>query len=142
MGSSTNQRRITNVAAGVNATDAVNVSQLKSSEAGGVRYDTKADGSIDYSNITLGGGNGGTTRISNVSAGVNNNDAVNYAQLKQSVQETKQYTDQRMVEMDNKLSKLKQVERWYRFCNGNDRSAAGLHSRCQHGFYWWRYLQR
>ena len=72
---------------------------------GGVRYDTKADGSIDYSNITLGGGNGGTTRISNVSAGVNNNDAVNYAQLKQSVQETKQYTDQRMVEMDNKLSK-------------------------------------
>lgn len=105
VGSSTNQRRITNVAAGVNATDAVNVSQLKSSEAGGVRYDTKADGSIDYSNITLGGGNGGTTRISNVSAGVNNNDAVNYAQLKQSVQETKQYTDQRMVEMDNKLSK-------------------------------------
>ncbi|QMB53207.1 YadA-like family protein [Escherichia coli] len=105
VGSSTNQRRITNVAAGVNATDAVNVAQLKSSEAGGVRYDTKADGSVDYSNITLGGGNGGTTRISNVSAGVNNNDAVNYAQLKQSVQETKQYTDQRMVEMDNKLSK-------------------------------------
>ncbi|EKS9099211.1 YadA-like family protein [Escherichia coli] len=105
VGSSTNQRRITNVAAGKNATDAVNVAQLKSSEAGGVRYDTKADGSIDYSNITLGGGNGGTTRISNVSAGVNNNDAVNYAQLKQSVQETKQYTDQRMVEMDNKLSK-------------------------------------
>ncbi|HBZ8146122.1 TPA: YadA-like family protein [Escherichia coli] len=105
VGSSTNQRRITNVAAGKNATDAVNVAQLKSSEAGGVRYDTKADGSIDYSSITLGGGNGGTTRISNVSAGVNNNDAVNYAQLKQSVQETKQYTDQRMVEMDNKLSK-------------------------------------
>ena len=106
VGSSTNQRRITNVAAGVNATDAVNVSQLKSSEAGGVRYDTKADGSIDYSNITLGGGNSGTTRISNVSAGVNNNDAVNYAQLKQSVQETKQYTDQRMVEMDKTESKL------------------------------------
>ncbi|MBO9160605.1 MAG: hypothetical protein J7E10_06530, partial [Escherichia coli] len=54
VGSSTNQRRITNVAAGKNATDAVNVAQLKSSEAGGVRYDTKADGSIDYSNITLG----------------------------------------------------------------------------------------
>ncbi|RZN52217.1 adhesin [Escherichia sp. E10V10] len=105
VGSSTNQRRITNVAAGKNATDAVNVAQLKSSEAGGVRYDTKSDGSVDYSSITLGGGSGGTTRISNVSAGVNNNDAVNYAQLKQSVQETKQYTDQRMVEMDNKLSK-------------------------------------
>ncbi|CAH6636329.1 YadA-like family protein [Pseudocitrobacter vendiensis] len=105
VGSSTNQRRITNVAAGINDTDAVNVSQLKSSEAGSVRYDTKADGSIDYSNITLGGGNGGTTRISNVSAGVENNDAVNYAQLKKSVQETKQYTDQRMAQMDSKLSK-------------------------------------
>ncbi|MIC62217.1 adhesin [Escherichia coli] len=105
VGSEDGQRQITNVAAGSADTDAVNVSQLKSSEAGGVRYDTKADGSIDYSNITLGGGNGSTTRISNVSAGVNNNDAVNYAQLKQSVQETKQYTDQRMVEMDNKLSK-------------------------------------
>ncbi|HCR5625990.1 TPA: YadA-like family protein, partial [Shigella boydii] len=105
VGSEDGQRQITNVAAGSADTDAVNVSQLKSSEAGGVRYDTKADGSIDYSNITLCGGNGSTTRISNVSAGVNNNDAVNYAQLKQSVQETKQYTDQRMVEMDNKLSK-------------------------------------
>lgn len=105
VGSSTNKRRITNVAAGVNDTDAVNVSQLKSSEAGSVRYDTKTDGSIDYSSITLGGGNGGTTRISNVSAGVENNDAVNYAQLKQSVQETKQYTDQRMAQMDSKLSK-------------------------------------
>ena len=105
VGSSTNQCRITNVAAGKNDTDAVNVAQLKSSEAGSVRYDTKSDGSVDYSNISLGDGKGGTTRISNVSAGVNNNDAVNYAQLKQSVQETKQYTDQRMVEMDNKLSK-------------------------------------
>ena len=133
VGSSTNQRRITNVAAGVNATDAVNVSQLKSSEAGGVRYDTKADGSIDYSNITLGGGNGGTTRISNVSAGVNNNDAVNYAQLKQSVQETKQYTDQRMVEMDNKLSNRSKLSVVLAYCNGNDRSAAGLHAGCQHG---------
>ncbi len=83
--SSTNQRRITNVAAGKNDTDAVNVAQLKSSEAGGVRYDTEADGSIDYSNITLGGGNGGTTRIGNVSAGVDDDDAVNYAQLKRSV---------------------------------------------------------
>lgn len=142
VGSSTNQRRITNVAAGKNATDAVNVAQLKSSEAGGVRYDTKADGSIDYSNITLGGGNGGTTRISNVSAGVNNNDAVNYAQLKQSVQETKQYTDQRMVEMDNKLSKTESK------LSGGIASAMAMtglpqaYTRCQHGFYWWRYLQR
>ncbi|HDC2124979.1 TPA: YadA-like family protein, partial [Salmonella enterica] len=105
VGSSTNQRRITNVAAGKNATDAVNVAQLKASEAGSVRYSTNEDGSVDYSNISLGDGKGGTTRISNVSAAVNDNDAVNYAQLKQSVQETTQYTDQRMAEMDHKLSK-------------------------------------
>lgn len=143
VGSSTNQRRITNVAAGKNATDAVNVAQLKSSEAGGVRYDTKADGSIDYSNITLGGGNGGTTRISNVSAGVNNNDAVNYAQLKQSVQETKQYTDQRMVEMDNKLSKTEsKLSGGIASAMAMTWPAAGLYTGCQHGFYWWRYLQR
>ncbi|MTD86248.1 hypothetical protein, partial [Escherichia coli] len=60
VGHSTNQRRINIVAAGVNATDAVNVSQLKSSAADGVRFDTKSDGSLDYSNITLGGGNGST----------------------------------------------------------------------------------
>ncbi|EDH3991751.1 hypothetical protein GDH60_14160, partial [Salmonella enterica subsp. enterica] len=105
VGSSDNQRRITNVAAGKNATDAVNVAQLKASEAGSVRYNTNEDGSVDYSNISLGDGKGGTTRISNVSAAVNDNDAVNYAQLKQSVQETTQYTDQRMAEMDHKLSK-------------------------------------
>lgn len=40
VGSSTQQRRITNVAAGVNNTDAVNVAQLKASEAGSVRYET------------------------------------------------------------------------------------------------------
>ncbi|ELF6221616.1 YadA-like family protein [Escherichia coli] len=104
---------ITNVADGAissTSSDAINGSQLYTTnkyiaDALGGDAEVNADGSIDYSNITLGGGNGGTTRISNVSAGVNNNDAVNYAQLKQSVQETKQYTDQRMVEMDNKLSK-------------------------------------
>ncbi|WP_146640595.1 hypothetical protein, partial [Escherichia coli] len=61
--SSTNQRRITIVAAGVMAIGAGNGSLLKSSEAGGVRYDNKAEGSVDYSNIALGGGKGGTTRI-------------------------------------------------------------------------------
>ncbi|MEO3991452.1 YadA-like family protein [Pseudocitrobacter cyperus] len=105
VGSSTNQRRITNVAAGKNDTDAVNVAQLKSSTAGSLRYETNADGTINYSTLNLGDGKGGTTRISNVSAAVNDNDAVNYAQLKQNIQETKQYTDQRMVEMDHKLSK-------------------------------------
>ncbi|EJA8861507.1 trimeric autotransporter adhesin SadA [Salmonella enterica subsp. enterica serovar Montevideo] len=101
--SSTQQRRITNVAAGVNNTDAVNVAQLKASEAGSVRYETNADGSVNYSVLNLGDGSGGTTRIGNVSAAVNDTDAVNYAQLKRSVEEANTYTDQKMGEMNSKI---------------------------------------
>ncbi|MEN5062452.1 hypothetical protein, partial [Luteimonas sp. TWI1416] len=59
-------RRLSGVAAGVDATDAVNMSQL--SEVAGevgdlgalaVRYDTDADGNPDYSRVTL-AGTGGT----------------------------------------------------------------------------------
>ncbi|EIA4663219.1 trimeric autotransporter adhesin SadA [Salmonella enterica] len=103
VGSSTQQRRITNVAAGVNNTDAVNVAQLKASEAGSVRYETNADGSVNYSVLNLGDGSGGTTRIGNVSAAVNDTDAVNYAQLKRSVEEANTYTDQKMGKMNSKI---------------------------------------
>ncbi len=103
VGSSTQQRRITNVAAGVNNTDAVNVAQLKASEAGSVRYETNADGSVNYSVLNLGDGSGGTTRMGNVSAAVNDTDAVNYAQLKRSVEEANTYTDQKMGEMNSKI---------------------------------------
>ncbi|EBD1058439.1 autotransporter adhesin SadA [Salmonella enterica] len=103
VGSSTQQRRITNVAAGVNNTDAVNVAQLKASKAGSVRYETNADGSVNYSVLNLGDGSGGTTRIGNVSAAVNDTDAVNYAQLKRSVEEANTYTDQKMGEMNSKI---------------------------------------
>ncbi|EAY5037348.1 autotransporter adhesin SadA [Salmonella enterica] len=103
VGSSTQQRRITNVAAGVNNTGAVNVAQLKASEAGSVRYETNADGSVNYSVLNLGDGSGGTTRIGNVSATVNDTDAVNYAQLKRSVEEANTYTDQKMGEMNSKI---------------------------------------
>ncbi|EAA0915799.1 autotransporter adhesin SadA [Salmonella enterica subsp. enterica] len=103
VGSSTQQRRITNVAAGVNNTDAVNVAQLKASEVGSVRYETNADGSVNYSVLNLGDGSGGTTRIGNVSAAVNDTDAVNYAQLKRSVEEANTYTDQKMGEMNSKI---------------------------------------
>ncbi|MGI7009177.1 trimeric autotransporter adhesin SadA [Citrobacter braakii] len=103
VGSSTQQRRITNVAAGVNNTDAVNVAQLKASEAGSVRYETNTDGSVNYSVLNLGNGSGGTTRIGNVSAAVNDTDAVNYAQLKRSVEEANTYTDQKMGEMNSKI---------------------------------------
>ncbi|EAA9434037.1 hemagglutinin, partial [Salmonella enterica subsp. enterica serovar Gallinarum] len=103
VGSEDGQRQITNVAAGSADTDAVNVSQLKASEAGSVRYETNADGSVNYSVLNLGDGSGGTTRIGNVSAAVNDTDAVNYAQLKRSVEEANTYTDQKMGEMNSKI---------------------------------------
>ncbi len=103
VGSSTQQRRITNVAAGVNNTDAVNVAQLKASEAGSVRYETNADGSVNYSVLNLGDGSGGTTRIGNVSAAVNDTDAVNYAQLKRSVEEANTKKKKKMGEMNSKI---------------------------------------
>ena len=192
VGSEDGQRQITNVAAGSADTDAVNVGQLKVTDAqvsqntqsitnlntqvtnldtrvtniengigdivttGSTKYfktntdgaDANAQGKDSVAigsgsiaaadnSVALGTGSvadeentisvGSSTnqrRITNVAAGVNATDAVNvsqlksseaggvrydtkvnYAQLKQSVQETKQYTDQRMVEMDNKLSK-------------------------------------
>ena len=70
---------ITNVGAGVNSTDAVNVSQLTAAQAGDVKYDTNADGSKNYNNVTL-QGNGGT-QIHNVADGTRPMDAVNLRQL-------------------------------------------------------------
>ncbi|MDQ0017862.1 autotransporter adhesin, partial [Variovorax boronicumulans] len=48
------------------------------------QYETNPDGSINYSQITLGGGQApGGTRISNVAPGILPNDAVNVEQLNQ-----------------------------------------------------------
>ncbi|MHA6862837.1 hypothetical protein ACQUKH_20795, partial [Ralstonia pseudosolanacearum] len=65
VGSAGKERQITNVAAGTADTDAVNVAQLKAAgiiNGSGrtnatVTYGTNADGSADYGNVTLGGGN-------------------------------------------------------------------------------------
>ncbi|WP_244206484.1 YadA family autotransporter adhesin [Caballeronia pedi] len=82
------ERQITNVAAGTEDTDAVNVSQLKQaglingdgSSKTAVTYDNGADGKPDYSNLNLGNGTG-TTTIHNVAAGVGGTDAVNVDQM-------------------------------------------------------------
>lgn len=85
LGGGTGTTTLANVAAGVDATDAVNVGQLQASEAGAIRYDTAADGSIDYSSATLGNGAGsGPTRLSNValaSLAADSTEAVTGAQL-------------------------------------------------------------
>ncbi|MBP0592547.1 YadA-like family protein [Paraburkholderia sp. LEh10] len=83
-------RVLSGVAAGVAATDAVNVGQLQAAGIIGpngqtkaaVTYDTKADGTTNYSSITLGDGtsNAAPVAIHNVADGSAPNDAVNYSQ--------------------------------------------------------------
>jgi len=102
MGSTGNERQITNVAAGTQATDAVNVSQLKSAQAGGVQYDTNSDGSTNYNSVTL-NPSGGNATIHNVQAGTATSDAVNVGQLNDAMGNTKNwaksYTDQQVNQM-------------------------------------------
>ncbi|SCX73969.1 Head domain of trimeric autotransporter adhesin [Variovorax sp. EL159] len=81
-------RQITGVAAGSADSDATNVAQLRAassaSAASSVQYATNPDGSIDYSQITLGNGQApGGTRIGNVAPGILPTDAVNVGQLNQ-----------------------------------------------------------
>ena len=86
VGSTGKERKITNVAAGSNATDAVNVSQLHAVDDGAVKYDSL---SLKLT-VTLGGplsvdgGATGGTKIRNLSQGAVNatsTDAINGAQL-------------------------------------------------------------
>lgn len=81
VGSAGNERRITNVAAGVNPTDAVNVSQLQGYFGGGVQYDKKPDGSVNYTSVTLKPGGRTPTTLRNVAADVAPTGAVNVGQL-------------------------------------------------------------
>nr|WP_227244275.1 YadA-like family protein [Paraburkholderia caribensis] len=106
VGSTGQERTITNVAAGqlsASSTDAVNGSQLYATNqavnqvqnqvnnisntvnnlsAGAVQYDRNADGSVDYSSVTMGGGNAPDgTVIHNVAAGTDDSDAVNKGQM-------------------------------------------------------------
>ncbi|WP_061137358.1 YadA family autotransporter adhesin [Caballeronia fortuita] len=88
VGATGSERQITNVAAGTQDTDAVNVSQLK--QAGlingdgsantAVTYDVGGDGKADYTSITLGNGKSSTV-IHNVADGVAGSDAVNVNQM-------------------------------------------------------------
>jgi trimeric autotransporter adhesin len=93
VGNATDTRQITNVAAGTQDNDAVNLSQLK--QAGlingdgtsktAVTYDNKADGTTDYSNITLGNSVAGGTVIHNIGDGVAGTDAVNVNQMNAAI---------------------------------------------------------
>ncbi len=86
VGSSGAERRVTNVAAGSAATDAVNVSQLQAVASSSIRYDTDASGNTT-NKVTLNSGNGGPVTISNVAAGVAGTDAVSVNQLNSAFQQ-------------------------------------------------------
>ncbi|QUP56400.1 hypothetical protein GO998_22175 (plasmid) [Ralstonia syzygii] len=94
VGSVGKERQITNVASGTADTDAVNVAQMKAAGIingngkanAAVTYGTKADGSTDYGNVTLGGGNASAgTAIHNVAAGTADTDAVNVRQMNAAI---------------------------------------------------------
>ncbi|WP_239501054.1 YadA-like family protein [Achromobacter insolitus] len=96
VGSANAERRLTNVAAGATDTDAVNVSQLKAVsasvsdlDAGAVKYDRNADGTINYGSVTLNPSGTGGSQIHNVAAGTAGTDAVNVDQLNQSIETNK-----------------------------------------------------
>lgn len=105
VGTAGNERTITHVAAGKADTDAVNVSQLKNSQAGSIRYDAPAPGAApDYGTLTLGGPNGtGSTVVRNVAAGKAPTDAVNVQQLQDGMAQTlgkaNSYTDSRFQQV-------------------------------------------
>ncbi|MGY0504312.1 YadA-like family protein [Luteimonas sp. e5] len=101
------ERRITNVAPGVNGTDAVNLNQLQGMSAGGVQYDKNADGSVNYNSVTLNPGGSGPATIHNVAAGVAPTDAVNVGQLNagltNTLNEANAYTDARLIDINNDI---------------------------------------
>lgn len=80
---------ITNVAAGVNDTDAANYGQVKDN----VSYDRNEDGTRGNS-ITLVGGSTGPVVIHNVADGVAKSDAANVGQVELAKQQSMDYTDQ------------------------------------------------
>jgi autotransporter adhesin len=107
VGSAGNERQITNVAGGTQATDAVNVRQLQAVQAGSVRYDTNADGSVNYSSVTMGnGGATGPVAVHNVAPGVAPTDAVNVQQLNQTGAANTAYTDARANALGNDLNNV------------------------------------
>ncbi|WPG41118.1 ESPR-type extended signal peptide-containing protein [Variovorax sp. EBFNA2] len=96
VGSTGNERQITNVAGGTQATDAVNVRQLQAVQQSAVRYDTNVDGSVNYNSVTMGNGaSTGPVTVQNVAPGVAPTDAVNVQQLNQAGAANTAYTDAR-----------------------------------------------
>lgn len=136
VGSVNNERTVTNVAAGrlsETSTDAVNGSQLHATNQAldkldniAVKYDTNPDGTKANSITLLGSDPNKPVVISNVAAGVKDTDAVNVSQLKGIVDTTitqnyayidnsvknavnvsKNYTDQKFSELNTSIESVR-----------------------------------
>jgi hypothetical protein len=91
-----------------------NVSQLKGVQGqvaqidqSTVKYDTNVDGSVNYNSVTMGGNNStGPVTVHNVAPGVEGTDAVNVNQLNAGLDGAKQYTDQRISQLNGDLRKV------------------------------------
>jgi trimeric autotransporter adhesin len=92
VGAAGKERQITNVAAGTQSTDAVNLAQLTAVskdvttlDTFAVKYDTKTDGTPDYERVTLGGAGAAKptllTNLANANLSADSTDAVNGSQL-------------------------------------------------------------
>jgi len=85
VGAAGKERQITNVAAGMAFTDAVNVAQLNTVSDSAVKYDANADGSVNYQSVTLGGASASNpTKLTNLKIGdlsSTSTDAINGSQL-------------------------------------------------------------
>jgi autotransporter adhesin len=121
-------RTLSNVSAGVADSDAVNVSQLKSTglvDANGntmvaVTYDQKADGTPNYSSVTMGGANATSpVAIHNVASGELSSistDAVNGSQLYATNQQVRQNTS----DISNLQSNVTTTSRYFKANGLND----------------------
>ncbi|RZI78559.1 MAG: hypothetical protein EOP80_00190 [Variovorax sp.] len=104
IGTAGGERQLINVAGGTEATDAVNVRQLRAVQAGGVSYGSNPDGTPNYTQVTLGNGQAPQgTVLSNVAPGTAPTDAVNVQQLgsgvASAVQQAGAYTDARVTNL-------------------------------------------
>ncbi|MEJ8846698.1 beta strand repeat-containing protein [Variovorax rhizosphaerae] len=98
--------KITNVGAGTDDTDAVNVAQLRAGQATAVKYEKNQDGTVNYNSVSLGGEAGGApTAVHNVAAGVAGTDAVNVNQLNAGIASANQYTDARVSQVQANLDR-------------------------------------
>lgn len=79
----------------------------RAGQQGTLRYDTREDGSTDYTSVTLGQPSFAPTRIRNVAAGVDSTDAVNVGQLQAGMTQvmdwSRQYTDDRFNAVGREL---------------------------------------